>query len=166
MFDLPRLTKFNVSSNNVSGSIPKAVSHCTSLMSMDLSCNGLVGEIPKGIEYLKDLNILNLSRNHLSGHIPNAFGAMKSLVTLDLSHNNLVGRVPTDGQFLVFGNNSFAGNPNLCFRQQLSCPSVAYADANTHRSHASCESSPMTNAISIALVIALAFNVLKLINLV
>ncbi|KAM5565158.1 receptor protein kinase CLAVATA1 [Rosa sericea] len=124
IFNLKLLAKINISANNLSNRIPDTISHCSSLSFADLSRNNLVGEIPKGIAKLKVLSILNFSRNHLTGPIPPQIRNMAALTTLDLSDNNLSGKLPIGGQFLVFSNSSFAGNPLLCLPRSVSCPTV------------------------------------------
>uniref|UniRef100_A0A2P2JCU4 non-specific serine/threonine protein kinase n=1 Tax=Rhizophora mucronata TaxID=61149 RepID=A0A2P2JCU4_RHIMU len=127
IFNLKSLTKINISANNVAGEIPASVSHCASLTSFDFSQNNLNGDIPKGISKLKVLSILNGSRNQLTGPIPAEMRFMMSLTTLDLSYNNLLGRIPAGGQFLVFKDSSFVGNPSLCAPHQAPCPSLVEA---------------------------------------
>ncbi|KAM1387862.1 hypothetical protein ACFX2I_016053 [Malus domestica] len=123
IFYLKLLSKINISANNLSSDISESISRCSSLTSVDLSGNNLVGEIPRGIAKLKVLSILNFSRNQLTGEIPAEMRSMTSLTTLDLSNNNFVGRLPTGGQFLVFNDTSFAGNPYLCSPRRVQCPS-------------------------------------------
>jgi len=64
------------------------------LKSIDLSSNKLTGEIPKEIGYLLGLVSLNLSRNNLSGEIPSEIGNLSSLESLDLSRNHISGGIP------------------------------------------------------------------------
>lgn len=122
IFLLPMLARINVSANKLSGEIPASISSCTSLTSADFSRNSLFGEIPKGIAKLKDLGVLNFSRNQLTGEIPSEIKFMTSLTTFDLSENNFIGTIPTGGQFFVFNESSFAGNPHLCTPRLAPCP--------------------------------------------
>ncbi|XP_016647018.1 PREDICTED: receptor protein kinase CLAVATA1 [Prunus mume] len=130
LFDLESLSKINISDNNLSGEIPASISQCSSLAFADLSRNNLIGEIPRGIYKLRVLSILNLSSNQFTGEIPNEIRNMTSLTTLDLSDNNFIGKIPTGGQFMVFNDTSFAGNPYLCSPQRhVQCPSFPHHKA-------------------------------------
>ena len=55
--------------------------------SIDLSSNKLSGEIPKEVIDLLELVSLNLSRNNLTGLIFVRIGQLKSLKVFDLSQN-------------------------------------------------------------------------------
>ncbi|GMY28235.1 receptor protein kinase CLAVATA1-like [Fagus crenata] len=132
IFNLPLLTTINISDNNISGEIPGSIWGCASLTSADLSRNRLFGEIPKGIPKLQVLGVLNLSRNQLSGQIPDEIRSMTSLTTLDLSYNNFNGKIPNGGQFSVFNDSSFAGNPNLCLPRHVSCLNSGQGSGRSH----------------------------------
>ncbi|OVA19614.1 Protein kinase domain [Macleaya cordata] len=112
--DLKNLSKINISHNNINCEIPVTLALNPSIESIDFSGNNLSGAIPKEITSLEILSTLNLSRNQLSGQIPNEMRSMASLTTLDLSYNHLSGSIPFVGQFLVFNESSFVGNPDLC----------------------------------------------------
>ncbi|CAN1340515.1 Receptor protein kinase CLAVATA1 [Linum perenne] len=133
---LNTLININISGNNVSDEIPPEIVNCTSLISIDFSRNKLSGEIPPGIIHLKNLNHLDLSENQLTGGVPDAIQYMSSLTSLNLSGNKLTGRVPDGGQFQVFDESSYAGNPGLCFPGNgTSCSSrkATTIHSNCHR---------------------------------
>ncbi|KAK9129462.1 hypothetical protein Sjap_009949 [Stephania japonica] len=132
---LRNLSKLNVSLNGITGRIPSTLSHSPALAVIDLSGNDLGGEIPMEITRLKILNTLNLSRNHLSGDVPIGIRSMTSLTTLDLSYNDLTGAIPVGGQFDVFNETSFTGNPSLCGALiRTPCTSKSLSNSN-HQSH-------------------------------
>ncbi|KAH7690702.1 Non-specific serine/threonine protein kinase protein [Dioscorea alata] len=117
---VPSLTQLFISSNKITGSIPKTLcklnflsaldlSHnmiegvvpdCWNLsliyrlIVMDLSHNNLFGIIPTSINSLY-LDTLHLSNNAFSGELPASFKNCTSLSVLDLGYNNISGSIPT-----------------------------------------------------------------------
>ncbi|MFG1691469.1 putative Ig domain-containing protein [Gemmatimonadota bacterium] len=71
---------------------------CTggSVSSIDLSSNQLTGSIPGEIEFVPNLDRLELDRNQLYGRIPTNLGALVKLTSLDLSVNQLTGPIPSE----------------------------------------------------------------------
>ncbi|PON73388.1 LRR domain containing protein [Parasponia andersonii] len=114
LFGLGLLSIIDFGHNNLRVEILNSISHCSSLTAVDFSRNSLSGEIPSGIAELKVLYNLKLSRNNFTGQVPGEIRFMKGLTALDLSYNNLSGQVPPQGEFLVFNDESFSGNPHLC----------------------------------------------------
>ncbi|XP_052722692.1 receptor-like protein EIX1 [Vigna angularis] len=117
------LKSIDLSSNNLTGEVPKEIGYLVGLISLNLSRNNFRGEIPTEIGNLSLLEFLDLSRNNLSGSIPSTLSNIDRLGVLDLSNNNLSGRIPRGRHFETFGGSCFEGNINLC-REQLnkSCP--------------------------------------------
>ena len=84
-----RVTKLNLESMDLRGSILGALRNLTHLTELDLSDNGLHGSIPKELGKFTNLKTLDLSNNRLSGSIPKELGNLSSLTVFDLSHNKL-----------------------------------------------------------------------------
>uniref|UniRef100_A0A6V7QXL9 Protein kinase domain-containing protein n=1 Tax=Ananas comosus var. bracteatus TaxID=296719 RepID=A0A6V7QXL9_ANACO len=94
---------------------PPAIGALASLSRLDLSSNLLSGSLPPAIAALPRLSgVLNLSCNRFSGPIPPEFGSIPVDVSLDLRRNNLSGEIPQVGSLLNQGPTAFAGNPGLC----------------------------------------------------
>ncbi|KOM55336.1 hypothetical protein LR48_Vigan10g122800 [Vigna angularis] len=118
-----QLKSIDISSNNLSGEIPKEIGYLVGLVSLNLSRNNLRGEIPCEIGSLRSLEFIDLSRNHFSGKIPSSLSEIDGLGKLDLSHNSLSGRIPLGRHFETFNGSSFEGNIDLCGEQlNKSCP--------------------------------------------
>ncbi|CAJ1953038.1 unnamed protein product [Sphenostylis stenocarpa] len=111
------LSSIDLSSNNLTGAIPKEIGYLLGLVSLNLSRNKLDGEIPSEIGNLNLLEFLDLSRNDFSGNIPYTLSNIDRLGVLDLSNNNLSGRIPGGRHLQTFDASSFEGNIDLCGEQ-------------------------------------------------
>ncbi|CAI8584622.1 unnamed protein product [Vicia faba] len=104
----------DMSSNKISGEIPKVIGDLKGLVLLNLSNNNLIGSIPSSLGKLSNLEALDLSFNGLSGKIPQQLTQLTFLEFLNVSFNNLTGPIPQNEQFSTFQENSFEGNQGLC----------------------------------------------------
>ncbi|XP_028755421.1 receptor-like protein EIX2 [Neltuma alba] len=112
--NLKFLHAIDLSSNNISGSIPPEIFSLAGLQSLNFSHNQLEGNIPNEINNMKNLESLDLSRNQLSGEIPPSMAKLSFLEALNLSFNNFIGKIPSGTQLQGFDAQSYIGNPELC----------------------------------------------------
>ncbi|CAI5981219.1 unnamed protein product, partial [Closterium sp. NIES-64] len=83
----------DLSTNQLSGPIPKEIGSMTALNKLDFSYNQLES-IPSTLSGLSILSHMYLSYNELSGPIPDTIGSLTSLTTLGLRSNKLSGAIP------------------------------------------------------------------------
>ncbi|KAK3025120.1 hypothetical protein RJ639_043902 [Escallonia herrerae] len=107
---LTSLTNFDISNNNLGGSIPYALP--ASLQRLDLSACGFTGSsiIPYSINQLTSLKYLNLSHNQIQGSLNDMFGPLSALSTLDLSFNSITGGLPESFSSLSSMTNMYLEN--------------------------------------------------------
>ncbi|KAH0731607.1 hypothetical protein KY289_002795 [Solanum tuberosum] len=88
----------DLSSNSFHGGIPPSLCSPPSLFWLRLSRNNLFGELPKSLSNCKSLLTLDfwlrLSRNNLFGELPKSLSNCKSLLTLDIGGNKISGTIP------------------------------------------------------------------------
>ncbi|RHN50968.1 putative leucine-rich repeat-containing, plant-type, leucine-rich repeat domain, L [Medicago truncatula] len=121
-----RLNSIDLSSNNLTGEIPKKIGYLVGLVSLNLSRNNLSGEIPSEIGNLVSLDFLDLSRNRFIGKIPSTLSKIDRLEILDLSNNSLSGRIPFGRQLQTLDPSGFEGNLDLCGEPlEKKCPKDA-----------------------------------------
>ncbi|KAM7497685.1 hypothetical protein LguiA_022099 [Lonicera macranthoides] len=89
------LTYFDLSLNELNGTIPLQIGTLSNLKYLDLSGNHFSGIIPPEIGHLTSLNILYIAGNQLMGSIPREIGQLKSLYDLGLYANFLEGPIPS-----------------------------------------------------------------------
>ncbi|KAL1293962.1 hypothetical protein AAHE18_19G106800 [Arachis hypogaea] len=113
--NLRLVADFDLSNNNLSGSIPEGITMLTALQSLNLSYNKFSGKIPSQIGDMKLLESFDVSHNLLSGMIPNNMSSLTFLNHLNLSYNNLSGPIPKGNQFQTLDDPFlYIGNPSLC----------------------------------------------------
>nr|POE92889.1 putative inactive leucine-rich repeat receptor kinase xiao [Quercus suber] len=111
---LSLMTGIDMSSNQLTGSIPSEMGELSQLRSLNLSNNFLTGSLPISFRNLKNVESLDLSHNKLSGKIPSELVELTSLSVFSVAYNNLSGRIPFEQQFSTFNMKSYDGNPDLC----------------------------------------------------
>ena len=94
--DLSRLTWLYLYSNQLTGPIPAELGDLPSLEYLWLYSNQLTGPIPAELGDLSSLTWLWLSGNQLTGNIPAELGDLSSLTELWLHNNQLTGTIPPE----------------------------------------------------------------------
>lgn len=109
------VTQLHLPDNNLSGTLPEALSVLNRVSSLDLSENALSGSLPVSLGYMDELRYLNLFSNQFSGLLPASLAYSDILVSLSLSSNQFTGPIPEylaekeDLQRLYLSGNQFSG---------------------------------------------------------
>ncbi|CAJ2629909.1 unnamed protein product [Trifolium pratense] len=142
------LKSIDLSSNHLTGEIPREMEYLFGLISLNLSRNNLSGEIISNIGNFKSLEFLDLSRNLLSGGIPSSLAHIDRLTMLDLSNNQLCEQIPIGTQLQSFNASSFEGNSNLCGEPlDTKCPEEEPAKPQVPTTNAEDENSIFLEAL-------------------
>ncbi|GLT31282.1 hypothetical protein SLA2020_060290 [Shorea laevis] len=129
-------SSIDLSSNNLTGSIPEELIFLKDLHNLNLSWNHLSGTIPEKIGQMENLESLDFSQNGLSGTIPKSMSSLTKLSHLNLSYNNLSGPIPTGYQLqtledpTIYIGNQLCGAPLLkkCSNDLLPPPTDNFKD--------------------------------------
>ncbi|KAL9860406.1 Receptor-like protein 9b [Arabidopsis thaliana] len=104
----------DLSSNELSGDIPKELGDLQRIRALNLSHNSLSGLIPQSFSNLTDIESIDLSFNLLRGPIPQDLSKLDYMVVFNVSYNNLSGSIPSHGKFSTLDETNFIGNLLLC----------------------------------------------------
>lgn len=117
--NLSELEILVLQNNSLSGIIPNDFGNLANLTYLDMGDNDLTGAIPKVLGNLHKLRNLYLQNNGFSGAIPDELAGLTALRQVDLNNNDLNGGVPTNWTNLTalevirLSNNDFDQLPNL-----------------------------------------------------
>ncbi len=89
-----RVTKLDLSGNELKGRIPESLGSLSNLQELNLRDNELRGPIPEVLRILSNLQVLDLSENVLAGPVPAWLRNLSNLRELYLSFNELRGPIP------------------------------------------------------------------------
>jgi hypothetical protein len=140
---------FSVGDNALHGSLPDSIGQrWSSLTIFNVSRNEIVGTIPSTVQSWTALEMFDVSHNALTGSLPEAIGKWTDMFEFDVDHNALTGPLPVSlsnwtGLFTArFYNNSLQGG----FIPERWCSFVAtiYADCPLKFSCDCCECSNQT----------------------
>ncbi|KAI7730092.1 hypothetical protein M8C21_033298 [Ambrosia artemisiifolia] len=99
------LLEFNVSGNNISGTVPDSLKGCSLLQVFDISHNNFTGELPMDLFMgLSSLKSLGLGFNNFKGTLPDSLSEMTNLERFDVSSNQISGEIPPGICGLGFGS--------------------------------------------------------------
>ncbi|XP_054816924.1 receptor-like protein EIX2 [Prosopis cineraria] len=107
---LELVTSMDLSSNKLSGDIPRETTSLKGLLFLNLSNNNLHGQISQSIGNMKSLEAMDFSNNQLYGEIPPSLSNLNFLSKLNLSYNNFIGKIPMGTQLQSLEACSFVGN--------------------------------------------------------
>ena len=111
------LSKFDLSNNNLSGTIPRFWGYFTTVDHLDMSGNPhIIGTIPSELSQMSGLRDILLGNCSLTGTIPSQLIYLELLDSLRLGGNQLTGSIPPElfvGKSFVDRKNQFETNDEL-----------------------------------------------------
>ncbi|KAM3239046.1 hypothetical protein P3L10_014079 [Capsicum annuum] len=115
---LPNIERLYLSNlTNLVGTIPHSISNCSKLTRLELSINQLSGLIPNLLGYLTHLQLLNLAENNLTSDSSLSFLTSstncRNLTTLSLTSNPLNGMLPASTGNLSTSLRNFYANGDI-----------------------------------------------------
>lgn len=95
--DMTQLTYLDISSNELSGTIPTTFAALTNIQELNIGNNKISGSLPDFFHGMRSLKLLNVEINELNGPLPTSIGMLSStLQFLSLNTNEFTGTIPSD----------------------------------------------------------------------
>ncbi|GFY99644.1 leucine-rich repeat transmembrane protein kinase family protein [Actinidia rufa] len=116
------LSVIELSTNSLSGTVPRSISNCQVLERIDLANNNFTGHLPEELASLPSLAVVDFAHNSFNGQIPTKFANSSSLLLLNVSFNDISGPIPSEMRFRLMGESAFVGNRELCGAPLQPCP--------------------------------------------
>jgi hypothetical protein len=92
---LQGLTLINLSNNRMNGNLnPQIFTVLVNCVTFDVSNNQIQGSLPDSIQYMTALRTLNLQNNRLSGQLPTSLASLTNLQTFNIENNQFTGYLP------------------------------------------------------------------------
>jgi Leucine-rich repeat (LRR) protein len=113
---LTQLEIFDVSNNQLSGTVPNGIAQSRNMKTLLLNNNAFTGTLPETLPSLGFLERFNASNNQFSGEIWEGVGMMRSLREFAVRNNRLSGTIPSTFtqiptlQRLELDNNALTGD--------------------------------------------------------
>ena len=130
-----RVSKLDISSNLLTGTVNPAVSFLSTLKSFNASNNKFVNEFPTAGGW-PTIEVLSAANNFFTGTISTVWP--QALRHFDMSGNMLNGSLPTELcklsslEFLLLGRNSLEGSIPSCYASMSSLRAMEIASARLH----------------------------------
>ncbi|XP_072998662.1 brassinosteroid LRR receptor kinase BRI1-like [Typha latifolia] len=145
---------FDLSFNQLEGTIPTEIGNMFYLMILNLGHNMLSGLIPLEMGNLHHVAVLDLSHNALEGPIPPSFSAL-SLSDIDLSNNKLNGSIPELGSLATFPPSRYENNSGLCGFPLPSCGGRSGANEDGHHQKSHRRQASLAGSVALGLLFSL-----------
>ncbi|KAJ0054285.1 hypothetical protein Pint_03132 [Pistacia integerrima] len=112
--DENKVLNLRLSDMGLKGEFPRGIKNCSSMTGLDLSSNNLSGSLPEDISHLVGfLTALDLSSNNSLVRIPAQLGQLGRLKTFSVANNQLSGQIPSFSNYTAKPDD-FANNQALC----------------------------------------------------
>ncbi|KAG0632415.1 hypothetical protein M758_1G326700 [Ceratodon purpureus] len=94
--NLGALTTINLSNNKLTGNLnPQIFTLLVNAVTFDVSNNQIQGSLPDSVKNMKSLKTMNLQNNQLSGQLPGSLAQLTGLDTFNIENNKFTGFLPS-----------------------------------------------------------------------
>jgi hypothetical protein len=99
--------------NNVIGTIPESIRHCSQMSLFDIAGNSVIGTLPSFLGQWTDLLLFDVTQNKITGTIPESIGNWSQIITAYFFSNKFTGAMPIEICPNIQGNDTLVSDCNL-----------------------------------------------------